>query len=103
MFFFADAAGLESVRAPAISSAVVGRSPGLAASASDFSAGGLNFSPGAQKRNLRWPSSTVSPGFTALTAYSSPLMCTPLALWLSITFQPPSSSTKRACWRLIDW
>ncbi len=63
----------------------------------------MNFSPGAQKRNLRWPSSTVSPGFTALMAYSSPLMCTPLALLLSTTFQAASSSTNRACCRLIDW
>src|SRR5439155_4601803 len=70
--------------APAISSAVVGFSPPFCAPSSPFSGGGENFSPGAQKRNLRWPSSRTSPGFRLETAYSSPLTRTPLALLLSI-------------------
>ena len=87
--------------APAISSAVVGLRPPLPPSS--FSAGGLNFSPGAQKRNLRCPSSMMSPGLTLETAYSSPFTRTPLALLLSSTFHWPWSSTKRACCRETDW
>src|SRR5205823_5624973 len=89
--------------APAISSAVVGLSPPFGVPSSLFSGGGLNFSPGAQKRNLRWPSSSVSPGLMLETAYSSPLTRTPLALLLSITFHCPPSSTNFACWRETDW
>ena len=71
--------------APAINSAVVGGGlPLLGAGApSTFSGGGENFSPGAQKRNFTWPSSTVSPGFTGATTYSSPFTFTPLADLLS--------------------
>ena len=87
----------------AISSAVVGFSPPFCAASSGFSGGGENFSPGAQKRNLRWPSSSTSPGLRLETAYSSPFTRTPFALLLSITFHCPSSSTKRAWARETDW
>ena len=88
--------------APAISSAVVGFMP-FCCSPSAFSGGAVNFSPGAQKRNLRCPSSTTSPGWTLETAYSSPLTRTPFALLLSITFHWPWSSTNLQCCRETDW